>query len=112
MSLQQRFFALFFTFLTFSIISLGQGGVQPGVQPGGTANDKSGNKPAPIVPGATVADTPKEGDYSREAMVYEQYRTLVRFENDGTGRRDSIARVRVQSEAGVQALGRFCSGTN
>src|SRR3954466_13460077 len=112
MALQQRFFALFLTFLTFSTISLGQGGAQPGVQPGGTANDKSGNKPAPIAPGATVAEAAKEPDYSREAMVYEQYRTLVRFENDGTGRRDSIARVRVQSEAGVQMLGQLAFGYN
>src|SRR3954466_13870603 len=112
MALQQRFFALFLTFLTFSTISLGQGGAQPGVQPGGTANDKSGNKPAPIVPGATVAETPKETDYPREAMVYEQYRTLVHFQNDGTGRRDSIARVRVQSEAGVQTLGQLVFGYN
>ena len=91
MSLQQRLSAIFLVFLAFSAASLAQSGVQPGVQPGGTANDKGGNKPAPILPGATVPEIPKEPDYSREAMVYEQYRTLVRFENDGTGRRDSIA---------------------
>src|SRR3954451_9394673 len=112
MTLHQRLSAVFLVFIAFSGISLAQGGALPGVQPGGTANDKSGNKPAPIVPGATVADTPKEGDYSREAMVYEQYRTLVRFENDGTGRRDSTARIRVQSEAGVQMLGQLVFGYN
>src|SRR5881227_2382453 len=109
MALQQRLSAVFLLLLVSSDISLAQG-AQPGVQPGGTANDKGGNKPAPIMPGATVAETPKEPDYSREAMVYEQYRTLVRFENDGTGRRDSIARVRVQSEAGVQMLGQLVFG--
>src|SRR4051812_27818733 len=112
MSSQQRLSALFFVFITFSGMSLAQGGALPGVQPGGTANDKSGNKPAPIMPGATVADVAKEPDYSREAMVYEQYRTLVRFENDGTGRRDSTARIRVQSEAGVQMLGQLVFGYN
>src|SRR3954462_12013409 len=112
MSLQQRLSAVFLVLITFSSISLAQGGTQPGVQPGGTANDKSGNKAAPIMPGATVADAAKEPDYSREAMVYEQYRTLVRFENDGTGRRDSTARIRVQSEAGVQMLGQLVFGYN
>ena len=101
MSLQQRLSAVFLVFITFSGISFAQGGALPGVQPGGTANDKSGNKPAPIMPGATVADVAKEPDYSREAMVYEQYRTMVHFENYGTGRRDTTARIRVQSEAGV-----------
>src|SRR5438270_5287728 len=112
MSLQHRLSAVFLVFITFSGISLAQGGALPGVQPGGTANDKSGNKPAPIMPGATVADVAKEPDYSREAMVYEQYRTLVRFENDGTGRRDTTARIRVQSEAGVQMLGQLLFGYN
>src|SRR5437763_3291846 len=112
MSLQQRLSAVFLVFITFSGISFAQGGALPGVQPGGTANDKSGNKPAPIMPGATVAEAGKEPDYSREAMVYEQYRTLVHFENDGTGRRDSTARIRVQSEAGVQMLGQLVFGYN
>jgi len=112
MSLQQRLSAVFLLLTAFPAVSLAQGGAQPGVQPGGTANDKGGNKPAPILPGATVAETPKEPDYTREAMVYEQYRTLVRFENDGTGRRDSIARVRVQSDAGVQMLGQLVFGYN
>src|SRR6266404_3624466 len=112
MSLQQRLSAFFLLLTAFSAVSLAQGGAQPGVQPGGTANDKGGNKPAPILPGATVAETPKEPDYTREAMVYEQYRTLVRFENDGTGRRDSIARVRVQSDAGVQMLCQLVFGYN
>src|SRR3954462_4603075 len=112
MRLQQPLSAVFLVFIAFSGISLAQGGALPGVQPGGTANDKSGNKPAPIMPGATVADAAKEPDYSREAMVYEQYRTLVRFENDGTGRRDTTARIRVQSEAGVQMLGQLVFGYN
>src|ERR1051325_4606899 len=107
MRLKQHLFTFFLVFIAFSVLSLAQGGALPGVQPGGTANDKSGNKPAPIMPGATVADAAKEPDYSREAMVYEQYRTLVRFENDGTGRRDTTARIRVQSDAGVQALGQL-----
>jgi len=41
---------------------------------------------------------------SREPFVIERYATTVRFENDGTGERDLSARVRVQSDAGAQAL--------
>jgi hypothetical protein len=39
-------------------------------------------------------------DYAQEAYVIEQSRTTLRFENDGTGRRDCIC-VKVQSEAGA-----------
>jgi tetratricopeptide (TPR) repeat protein/transglutaminase-like putative cysteine protease len=112
MSLQQRLSALLLLLFTFSTLSSAQSGGQPGLQPGGTANDKSGNQPARITPGETTTIELKAPDYSREAMVYEQYRTLVRFENDGTGRRDSTARIRVQSDAGVQALGQLVFGYN
>src|SRR3954462_7466144 len=112
MSLRKRLSAVLVLLFTFSIFSFGQGGGQPGVQPGGTANDKSGNQPARISPGETTTIELKAPDYSREAMVYEQYRTLVHFENDGTSRRDSTARIRVQSDAGVQALGQLVFGYN
>ena len=46
-------------------------------------------------------------DYAQEAYVIEQSKTTWRFENDGTGRRDWYLRVRVQSEAGVQAWGQL-----
>src|SRR5271166_3859611 len=49
-------------------------------------------------------------DYSQEAFVVEQYRSLYRFENDGTGRKETIARIRVQSEAGVQQWGQVQVG--
>src|SRR3954453_8733563 len=112
MSLRKRLSAVLVLFFSFSILSLAQGGGQPGLQPGGTANDKGGNQPVRITPGETTTIELKAPDFSREAMVYEQYRTLVRFENDGTGRRDSIARVRVQSEAGVQMHGQLVFGYN
>ncbi|HEY1660613.1 MAG TPA: DUF3857 domain-containing protein [Candidatus Sulfotelmatobacter sp.] len=51
-------------------------------------------------------------DYSQEAYVIEQYRSIYHFENDGTGRRETIARVRVQSEAGVQQWGQIQFGYN
>src|ERR1700693_3033788 len=51
-------------------------------------------------------------DYSQEAFVVEQYRSIYRFENDGTGRKETVARVRVQSEAGVQQWGQIQVGYN
>jgi Flp pilus assembly protein TadD/transglutaminase-like putative cysteine protease len=45
-----------------------------------------------------------------EALVVEQLRTVVRFENDGSERREQSARVRVQSDAGVQRLSQLVFG--
>ena len=55
---------------------------------------------------------PPKHDYSQEAFVVEQYHSRYRFENDGTGRRETIARIRVQSEAGVQQWGEIQVGYN
>jgi len=49
-------------------------------------------------------------DYSKEASIIEDFRTTVSFEDDGTGTRENIARVRVQSEAGVQQYGLLIFG--
>src|ERR1700679_378108 len=66
-----------------------------------------------IKPGETVPKTenPKH-DFSQEAYVIEQYHSIYRFENDGTGRRETIARIRVMSEAGVQQWGQIQIGYN
>jgi len=44
-------------------------------------------------------------DYSKEGVVIENDSTRVKLENDGTQTRESSARVRIQSEAGVQHYG-------
>ena len=54
------------------------------------------------------ADTKLAGgkpDYSSEAFIIEQDSTRIIFENDGTGTRQSTARIRIQSDAGVQRYG-------
>jgi Flp pilus assembly protein TadD len=51
-------------------------------------------------------------DYSKEAFVIESLSSSVTFENDGTGRRESSIRVRVQSEAGVRGWGQLRFGYN
>ncbi len=68
------------------------------------------SKPADITVLPT-AEEPKH-DYSQEAFVVERYRSTYRFESDGTGRRETVARIRVQSEAGVQQWGQIQVGYN
>jgi tetratricopeptide (TPR) repeat protein len=51
-------------------------------------------------------------DYTLEPYVIESQRTVYRFENDGTGRKEATARIRVQSEAGVEQLGQLVFGYN
>jgi len=65
-------------------------------------------------PANTAAIQPKDSkrDYSQEAFVVEHFRSSYRFESDGTGRKDTVARIRVQSEAGVQQWGQILVGYN
>jgi len=46
-----------------------------------------------------------KADYSQEGFVIEQFSRKERFENDGTSSQEDTARVRIQSEAGVQRYG-------
>src|SRR4051812_19094599 len=47
-----------------------------------------------------------------EAAIIEQSRTRMRFEDDGTGTRETYVRVTAQSEAGVQQWGQVVAGYN
>src|SRR5215510_3345957 len=49
----------------------------------------------------------KQPDYSQEAYVIERMTTSYRFEKDGTGQREQIFRVKVQSDAGVESFGQL-----
>jgi len=51
-----------------------------------------------------IATAPKKPDFSKEAAVLEQFHTRIRMEADGTGTRETTARVRVLADAGVKAL--------
>jgi len=53
-------------------------------------------KPAEVKPASTAPD------YSKEAFVDEEDISKISFENDGTGTREWLLRIRVQSDAGVQ----------
>src|SRR5256885_13457011 len=58
-------------------------------------------------PLAPPAAAEKAADYSQQAFVIEKYLTKIRFENDGTSQREQITRIRVQTQAGVQAFGQL-----
>lgn len=51
---------------------------------------------------ATTKPAVAQADYSKEAFVDEEDVTKVSFENDGTGTREALVRIRIQSDAGVQ----------
>ncbi|MFZ0293947.1 MAG: DUF3857 domain-containing protein [Candidatus Sulfotelmatobacter sp.] len=78
------------------------------------AKAKKGAKAAESKSVGTTPSKPEETrhDYSQEAFVVEQYKSVYRFENDGTGRKETVARIRVQSEAGVQQWGQIQVGYN
>lgn len=60
----------------------------------------------------TVEKAAAKADYSQEAFVIEKVRTAYRFENDGTGSREIYAKIKVQSEAGVNRWGQVVVGYN
>jgi tetratricopeptide (TPR) repeat protein/transglutaminase-like putative cysteine protease len=78
-----------------------------------TAQDPS-NQEKTSVGGAAakIADMAKPRDYTQESFVIEQMHSHYRFEADGTGRKETTARIRVQSEAGVQQWGQLQEGYN
>ena len=66
----------------------------------------------PAAKSTEKADKADKKDYSQEAFVIEHVRSRLRFESDGTGRKETVARVRVQSEAGVEQWGQVVIGYN
>src|SRR5580698_2218653 len=73
------------------------------------------NASAPAKAASAADSTKPDGknrEYSQESFVIEQMRSHYRFESDGTGRKETVARIRVQSEAGVQQWGQLQEGYN
>ena len=100
------FVAFAFLSCTFSIAAQGTSGGQQ--QPSQIPDVQAEQNPA----NPTADEGDKKTDYSKEGYVIEQIRARYRFENDGTGREERSLRVRVQSEAGVQAWGQLRLGYN
>ena len=74
-----------------------------------TGNTKPQDPPPPAVKPARESPEPakQKPDYSQEAVVIEQLSTAYRYERDGTGQRELIMRVKIQSDAGVERFGQL-----
>jgi len=70
------------------------------------------NEPPQPIPAPKTVEKAEEAapDYSKESFVVEKMRTAYRFESDGTGKRELVARIKVQSEAGVEQWGQIIIG--
>jgi len=96
--MRNRLLALLFScLLTAGAVSQQSG------QPSSRVDDKS-------IVDKSIVD--KAHDYSEESFVIEKLNAHYRFESDGTGRKELVARIRVQSEAGVQQWGQLQMGYN
>jgi tetratricopeptide (TPR) repeat protein/transglutaminase-like putative cysteine protease len=51
------------------------------------------------------AKTPSPADYSKEPFIFEEVRTKVAFNDDGTFEQEELGRIRIQSQAGLQGYG-------
>lgn len=61
-------------------------------------------KPAPTAGAATASGTAKSPDFSKEAVVFDKLYTKVHEEADGTGSRQTTARIRILADAGVKDM--------
>jgi tetratricopeptide (TPR) repeat protein/transglutaminase-like putative cysteine protease len=95
----RRLLALFFLFFIF-------------IRPLAQAQTSSPPSTSKAESDTNTNSAAKTRDYSQESYVVEQVTTKYRFENDGTGRKEVIARIHVQSEAGVEQWGQVVVGYN
>jgi tetratricopeptide (TPR) repeat protein len=82
------------------------------IRPAAQAQTPSTTSSSKAESDASTKSGDKKRDYSQESYVVEQVTTKYRFENDGTGRKEVIARIHVQSEAGVEQWGQVVVGYN
>ena len=58
----------------------------------------------PAQPPSTPAASSKPPDIAKEALVYDKISTRIRMEADGTGARETTAKLRVLADAGVKQM--------
>jgi tetratricopeptide (TPR) repeat protein/transglutaminase-like putative cysteine protease len=107
---------LSFGFLLYCLLAANAVAQQPSSTPSNSADNAQQTPGQKAAAAEKAADLPKpeakKPDYTQESFVIEQLHTRFRFETDGTGRRETTARIRVQSEAGVQQWGQIPVGYN
>jgi tetratricopeptide (TPR) repeat protein len=109
-----------FVLLLCCLLTAGGSAQQPGqaapTSPAPQSTTPQQSKKSDKIPSGTTAEKAanavKTPDYTEESFVIEQMHSHYRFEADGTGRKETKARIRVQSEAGVQQWGQLLEGYN
>ncbi len=72
------------------------------------AYGQAGDLPPKTGGNGTPQETAKPpSDFSQEPLVFEYLRTVMRYENDGTGTRETVAKIHVQSSAGLTKAGQL-----
>jgi tetratricopeptide (TPR) repeat protein len=74
----------------------------PALPTAATQAAPAGSQTAPAP--AAAAPAAKLGDQSKEAIVYDKLYTKIRQDSDGTGTRQTTARIRVLADAGVKQM--------
>ncbi len=120
--MRDRCLAFFFSCLLTVSASSQQSGqtppnsASPTQPPIPTDQSTPAGKTSPATAAEKAVEAAKKGastpDYAQESFVIEQMHSYYRFEADGTGRKEAKARIRVQSEAGVQQWGQLQDGYN
>jgi len=91
-----RGYAAVLLFVMYVSAAIGQD--NPSISTAGTFSDKNLSQRTGT---SAVAELP---DLSKEALVFDQYRTRIHMEADGTGTRETTARIRILADAGVKAM--------
>src|ERR1700730_2257612 len=119
--MRDRFLTLVFSFLLVASANSQQPATPSGTTPPAQNPPPPGQaKEADHAPSGTAAEKAanalkpeaKPSKYLEESFVIEQMHSHYRFEADGTGRRETVARIKVQSEAGGQQWGQIQIGYN
>src|SRR5271166_397484 len=97
---------LLFSFLALTALT----GQQPPAKGAGQVAPSGTQQPGAAQTQTGLGQLPAPQDYSQEAYVVEHYLTSMRYENDGTGREQVDAKIKIVSESGVQGLGQLKIG--
>jgi hypothetical protein len=79
-------------------VSTVRGQDKPSLPSAGTPSNTNRSKPTERAPAGKLPDV------SKEALVFEQYHTRIHMDADGTGTRETTARVRILADVGVKAM--------
>jgi Domain of Unknown Function with PDB structure (DUF3857) len=71
---------------------------KPSTPSAGTSSNTNLSKRTETAPAGKLPDV------SKEALVFDQYHTRIHMDGDGTGTRETTARIRILADVGVKAM--------